>query len=295
MDIRQLKYFDSLVRNKKFTKAAEELFISQPSLTNMIKKLEKELGFKLFERTTREISLTESGELFYKHTQNIMQVYDLTLKEMEEIKFVGKGKITIAVLESSNFWLPKVIKTFAEKYRELKINFKNIIFWEDVEKALLNYDIHFAITNHQTNNPNLVHYELYQDELIILLPETHHLSKKRAVAFNDLKDEIFINFSKGFQIREDFLKLCLEAGFNPKSIYEVNDFDAVCSLVENELGIALMPESYFKYAPQKLEKLSYTRIKDPTPTRSVYISFHKQRYLTPATHDLITLVKKFFE
>lgn len=179
MDIRQLKYFDSLVRNKKFTKAAEELFISQPSLTNMIKKLEKELGFKLFERTTREVHLTEPGELFYKRTQNILHVHDLTLKEMDEIRQMGKGEIIIGVIESSNFWLPKVVKKFAEKYPDLRIRFKNIIRWKEVEEALINYNIHFAITTHETNNPNLVYYCLYQEEFIVLVPEKHPLSQKR--------------------------------------------------------------------------------------------------------------------
>ncbi|KAB2330343.1 LysR family transcriptional regulator [Bacillus mesophilum] len=295
MDIRQLKYFETLVRRKNFTKAAEELFISQPSLTNTIKQLEKELEFKLFERTTRIISLTESGEIFYNHVISILQVYNLALKDMEEIKLVGKGIVTIGVIESSRFWLPKIIRSFSVKYPEIKINFKNIIRPKDVETALVNYDIHFAITTHPITNPNLERYELFQEEFVILLPAHHPLSKDKSIDLSMLEDDIFIQFSNGYQIRDDFLKICYTAGFKPKGLYEVDDFETAFSLVENGLGVALIPESYFKYTPKKLDSISYLRLINPAPIRKVYISFHQKRYLTPAAHELITLVQEFFE
>ncbi|MDN4608107.1 LysR family transcriptional regulator [Sporosarcina highlanderae] len=98
MDIRHLKYFESIARNKNFTKAAEELFISQPSLSNMIKKMEENFGSKLIERTTREVILTEMGEALYVHAKKILGLYTITLKEMEEIKKIGKGEIHIGII-----------------------------------------------------------------------------------------------------------------------------------------------------------------------------------------------------
>lgn len=136
---------------------------------------------------------------------------------------------------------------------------------------------------------------MYQEEFIVLVPEEHALAQKEEIAFSDLKDEIFIKYSDGFQIQKDFQKLCSEAGFSPKTIYGADDFDTICGLVENELGIAVLPRNYFKYAPHKLTNLSYIRIKDTTRTKNINMICHKQRYLTPATHDLITAINNFFE
>ena len=109
MDIRHLKYFDSLVRNKSFTKASEELHISQPSLSNQIKTLEQELDFKLFERSTKNVNLTESGQVFYKYVIRVLKEFNNLYKEMNNIKDVGTGVLNIGMVDSVKYWIPQVI------------------------------------------------------------------------------------------------------------------------------------------------------------------------------------------
>ena len=98
MDTRLLKYFESIARHKNITKAAQELHISQPSLSKQIKVFEQELGCKLFERTTREIALSEPGKVLHKHAIRILQQLENATKEMKDVRDIGLGEIRSELL-----------------------------------------------------------------------------------------------------------------------------------------------------------------------------------------------------
>src|SRR5690606_27835075 len=113
VDIRQLKYFEALIRNKQFTKAAKELYISQPSLSNLIKSLEKKLGTSLIERSNRrQVNPTEAGLILYRHACRILKDLNNVSKEMEEVKNVGASSITIGIIGSTEYWIPDIMKKF---------------------------------------------------------------------------------------------------------------------------------------------------------------------------------------
>lgn len=292
MDIRQLKYFESIARNKNFTKAAEELFISQPSLSNMIKKMEKDFGFTLIERTTREVLLTEMGEVLFDHAKKILDMHSITLKEMDEIKNIGKGEIHVGIIESSRFWLPSIMHSFSNEYPNVKINLRNIIRSKEIIEALKSYDIHFAITVNEIQDPAVACYPIFNEEFVLLTNKDHSLNEKTMIDLIEIENENFIQYPTEYQIQQVFLQACNQTNITPNGMYVVDDLELACSLVEFGLGVTVIPESYLKFSPQRMAKLHKIKINNPTPKRKVYVSLMKNRYLPPTVIDLLQLFKR---
>ncbi|MFC7392145.1 LysR family transcriptional regulator [Scopulibacillus cellulosilyticus] len=293
MEFRQLKYFACVARNRKYTTAAEQLHISQPSLSNAIKTLEKELDCQLIERTTREVKLTEAGEVFYKHACHILNEVQHAQMEMKEVKDIGKGEISIGVIESAKFWMPKIIKLFRETYSNVSIKIKELIEFKQIEEALISYDIHFGITPRSAESSKLKSIPIYQENFVLIVPPDHPLKNSNTVSLIKVKSENLILSQQGYQTRQNILEACRKAGFEPKGLYEIERFETARSLVESGLGISILPENYLKYAP--LSGIHLLKIVNPTPKRNVYLTYHTERYLPPAVYHFMSLIKSFFD
>lgn len=116
MDLKQLTYFVTIVDYKSFSKAAQKLHISQPSLSNAIKSLESDLGFQILDRNTRSIELTEAGAILYSKAVQLLLEMDRVKKEMDEVKHIGSGEIQLGMIESVKHWIPKVILQYNDDF-----------------------------------------------------------------------------------------------------------------------------------------------------------------------------------
>lgn len=293
MDFRQLRYFTTIIEKKSYTKAARTLHISQPSLSNMIKKLEKEVGFQLLERSTRELNLTESGAILYQRAVELLNQLDHVKRELEDVKKTGAGNISIGLIESTKNWLPKVIKTFKKPYPNVHIQLNEILGKEKIYQSLKNYDIHFAITNQFIESPNIIIYPIYKESLVLVTSNNHPLNNKEKIELSDLVKQPFIISKPGFQTREDILNAFSLEGLRPTIHYEIERFETACSLVGEGLGITILPESYLKYSSEN--KLHIQHINNPALTRSVYLAYFKDRYQPPIVYDLCDRIRHFFD
>ncbi|ARK32346.1 LysR family transcriptional regulator [Halalkalibacter krulwichiae] len=293
MDLRQLRYFITVVNLKHFSKAAEALHISQPSLSNAIKKLEKEVGFQLLERNTRSFSITESGQAFYTKAQELMKKYDNMAKELHEIKQVGRGTISIGFIESSKFWLLGRIKTFKEKYPDICLDLKETLGHENVIQAIENYDVHLTITNQPIESDEISVSELYVEEFVLVVHKDHRLAKQPKVSLSDMINEEFIISTKGFQTRENILEAFAKEELKPSIMFEYERFETACSLIEQDLGISILPESYTRYNANP--NLITRRIRSKHLQRPVYVAFSNVRMLPPAVVELIEEIRTVSE
>ena len=144
MDIKQLNYLDALVRTKNYTRAAKELYISQPSLSIAIKNFEKEVGFKIFERSIDGIILTEQGEELYQKSKHLLNGFSYVEEEIERIKNRGNEQLKIGVIESFRRYLPNLIQDFLSKNPKMNITLIERNSTE-VLNELLNFNIHFRV------------------------------------------------------------------------------------------------------------------------------------------------------
>lgn len=292
MDLRLLKYFVTVVESASYTAAAEILHISQPSLSNAIKQLESGLAITLIDRTKRNMKLTEEGRILYVESLQLLNHFDYVTNEMERLRIEGPPELSIGVIESANYWIPKVLKEFKQEFTNVDIKLLNVLGLKDVEQALNNYDVHVAITNQFLNRDNIQKIPLYVENLVVLLPLEHPLQEKEYMEVKDLENESFIISKEGFQTREDILNTFRQRGIQPNIQFEIGRFDTACSLVENNLGITVVPENYVKYSTS--QKFHIRKFNNSSTYRTVYIAFDKNRYLPPLVWRFIEEVKSFF-
>lgn len=292
MDLKQLNYFVSVVDHMSFSKAAEKLHISQPSLSNAIKNLERDLGFQIIERNTRNSRLTEAGEVLYDRAIHLLSEMAIVKKEMEEVRLIGKGELQIGMIESVKYWIPKVISRYNEKFSEMNIRLTEVLGGDDVKNSLRKYETHAIITNQQIKEEDIEAVPLYKEKLVLVLHESHLMAGRESITLRELEHEQFIISTEGFQTREDILHAFALDNTAPTIKYEIERFETALSLVSENLGIALIPENYLQ-GPNDFSIVSKI-IDSSALERTVYLTYMKNRYVSPSIKAFITEVENFF-
>lgn len=293
MDIKQLQYFIAVSEHMNFSKAAERLHISQPSLSNAIKKLEQEIGSPLLERNTRNLLLTEAGEVLFERAKVIVKNMEVLKIEMDEVIIHGTREITIGVMESIKHWLPKVIANYKKDYPEMIIHLVDILGSKRVKKSLKSYKTHVIITNQLMDDPELEVQTLYEERLVAVLPLHHPLAKKEKISISDISEEPFIISTEGFQTRRDILNTFERAGKNIHIQFEIERFETAVSLVRENLGVTILPENYLQGPTAKT--IVKKEIEGANLSRNVYLVYLKNRHLPLAIRQLLKDILQYFE
>ncbi|ODV56697.1 LysR family transcriptional regulator [Lysinibacillus fusiformis] len=293
MDIKQLQYFIAVSEQMNFSKAAERLHISQPSLSNAIKKLEHEIGTPLLDRNTRNLQLTEAGEVLFERAKVIVKNMEVLKIEMDEVVVHGTSEITIGVMESIKHWLPKVIASYKKDYPQMMIHLVDILGSKRVKKSLKSYKTHLIITNQLMDDPELEVKTLYEERLVAVLPLHHPLAKKETLSISDISAEPFIISTEGFQTRRDILNTFEQAGKSIDIQFEIERFETAVSLVRENLGITILPENYLQGPTAKT--IVKKEIEGANLSRNVYLVYLKNRHLPFAIRQLLKDILQFFE
>src|SRR5699024_7319497 len=135
--------------------------------------------------------------------------------EMKRLQQQGPPELSIGLIESAEFWMPKVLATFKAEFSDVHIRLLEVLSLQDVEKALTHFHVHLAITNQYINNKDMQTIPIYDEKLVALLPPQHRLKNEPYVTINQLKHEHFIISKKGFQTREDILNAFKQAKMTP--------------------------------------------------------------------------------
>jgi len=293
LDLKQLQYFIAVTEQMNFSKAAEKLHISQPSLSNAIKKLEQEIGSPLLKRNTRNLQLTEAGELLYERAKVILKNMEVLKIEMDEVIVHGTSEVTIGVMESIKHWLPKVIANYKRDYPQMMIHLVDILGSKRVKKSLKSYKTHVIITNQRMDDDELEVQSLYEERLVAVLPLNHPLAEKDRLTFADLCNEPFIISTEGFQTRLDILSAFEQANVKMNIQYEIERFETAVSLVRENLGITILPENYLQGPTAKT--IVQKEIDGSNLRRNVYLVSLKNRHLPLAIRHLLANIVQFFE
>ncbi len=245
MELSQLRYFLAVARHLSFTRAAESLPLSQPSLTNQIRRLERELGVELFIRTTRRVRLTPAGEDFVKAAQQILNLVEAAQLEMHEFSGLKRGRVLLGTIPTVGaFSLPPLLAEFRSLFPGVELALQEE--GSDVLlQLLLDEAIDLAIVTAGEEHPSgaLERRCLVVDEMVALLPDSHPLADRQAVALPELANEQFVLFKPGYGLRRVVLDACAAAGFQPKIAFETAQRETIYAMVQAGLGITLLPRS----------------------------------------------------
>lgn len=238
MNIESLKYFLSVEKYNSFSLAAEELCISQSSLSKHIKKLETELNCVLFERCTRHVNLTDAGITLKKYALTIVTNYDGLLIDIN--KFTSScPKLSIGYIPVINQYnIANLIGNFKNKVTDLQLNFHEGEH-ADILNLLLSQKIDFAFLRSDTlNYSNLDITPLAQDELVLIVSKSHPLSKKKYVSISELSNEYFISLGRNSGVYDFFVSECNKASFEPNVVCFNSRIENIIGLVSAGMGIS---------------------------------------------------------
>ena len=246
MELRQVEYFLKVAEMRNFLNAAEELYISQSSLSKQIIALEKELDCALFDRSKRQIALTPAGETFLGHARNLVQTYQAMLSGMAQYKTTpALTMVSIPVI--AQYGIPAYLARFRQAFPTIQFTLE-----EREASAILP-----ALDNHQCdlaflrdNYLDKTQYaclEMTCDKFLVVLSRQHRLAARPVLSLSELANENFIMFDKGTIVHELAVDACRHAGFNPRIFYASLRVESILSLVASNTGIALMMEKVYAY------------------------------------------------
>ncbi|MBD8501238.1 LysR family transcriptional regulator [Paenibacillus arenosi] len=292
MDIKQLHYFVTVADQLSYSKAAQKLHISQPSLSNAIKNIEREVGSPLFERSTRKIELTDAGIVLYQKSIGLLSQMNILRKEMEEVKMTGRGELVIGMIESVRQWVPQVIREYQSRFPSIHIKLFEVLSRKAVVNSLRKYHTHLMITNQCIHEDDIESIPLYHEKLVLVLHRDHALSRKKSITLKELEHEPLIISMEGFQTREDILQAFALEQVSPNIKFEIERFETALTLVRENLGIAIMPENYL-VEPRDPAIVRKT-IDSSALERTVYLMYMKNRYLAPAVQCFLEEIQRKF-
>ncbi|CAG7628699.1 HTH-type transcriptional regulator CynR [Paenibacillus solanacearum] len=286
MDIRHLQYFVEVAKHRSFSKAAEKLFVSQPTISKMVKNLEEEVGTDLLLRSTkRKLELTDAGQVVFRQGQAILQSLQSIANELDAIKNRKTGTIRLGIppMTGARFF-SKVISGFHQKYPGIHIK---II--EDgsksLEKELQQGELDLAVLALPVSLDAFDCIAIVNDDLQLLVHPSHPFSAHETVTLSDLRCESFILFREGFHLHEVIPAECRKAGFEPTVICESSQWDFISEMVAENFGIALLPGTICRLLDQ--DRVRAIPLIEPSIPWHLAISWQKDQYLSYASQEFI--------
>lgn len=290
MELLQIEYVLALAKYQSFTKASENLNVSQSSISQQIIKLENELGVKLFNRTTRAVYPTAIGIEFIKQAEIIMQEKCATELMIKQYCNLERGALTISGFTNIGAYddILEMVSSFRKKYPALEIIFQEDEIYSMKEKLYQN-EIDIAIFN--VLDPTLYSEKLFTDEIVLLVPKGHNLAEREYINLIEAKNERFLFTRKRHPTHVPFLNACRESGFEPEALYNFTTIQTVVSLVEQGYGVTLF--SYHMVRNHINDNIRMVRI-IPPKTRTIYLVTVCKDRETPSVKKFKEYAKEVF-
>ena len=284
MTLNQLRYFQAVARLQNFRAAAEELYISQPSLSRSIDSLEDELGVVLFEKSGRGIALTGSGRLLLEYANRIIEECDIAIYKMKELSTSG-GRIDIGyVFPLANYYIPHKVRSFLDMPGNEHVTFgftqnRTSSIIRDIKNGKL--DVGFCA--YSDNEEELEFVPLMKQEMVIITSLEHPLADQGDLSIRELANYPVIGYDRISGLGGYTNRLYKNVGIKPEIVCECSDENSIQALVREQFGIALVAR--VDILNEKYLKIHH--VSDADLVHYVNVVWLKNHYLMPATKRFI--------
>ena len=269
MTLTDLKYIVALAREKHFGRAAEKCFVSQPTLSVSVKKLEDELGVILFERSPQEVRVTPIGERIVAQAEKVLA----ETAQLTEIAAAGKnplaGPLRLGVIYTIGPWLlPRLVPLLRERAPEMPLLLEENYTHRLIER-LKTTELDVAILALPIDEPGLVAQPVYDELFRVLLPANHAWNKEKSVKPASLLDQPLLMLGRGNCFRDQVLDLCTAAGQGGPQVMEGSSLETIRHMVASNVGITVMPAAAVDTIPKNDPLLRVRNFAQPEPSRRV--------------------------
>ena len=283
-----MECFRSVCEHLHFTRAAEQLGISQPTLSYQIKLLEDEIGVPLFNRIGKKITMTAGGEILYKYCVQIFGALSGIRNEISELRQMERGQLSIAVLIGEiNELVSGLLGDFHRRYPNLSIK---LLGEEDVVQPILREDADFGVTIISKDDGRFERIPLYEEDFYFVARGDHPMSGDAAFDFRQIREESLIMFPTTHRCRQMLDSVSSGMGFKLQPKIETTTISSLLKLVQSGAGVTILSKTLLDlYAPQQLTAIP---VANPSLKREVGILYLKDKYLEPAAREFIELIKR---
>jgi DNA-binding transcriptional LysR family regulator len=242
MDIRQLEYFQMVAKLSSITRAAEQMHVSQSTITLAIQKLEDDLDVLLFDRSQKQLSLTPEGHVFLQNVSDVLERLHDAVVDLNNYKQLQKGSLKVGVPPMIGaFLFPEILVSFTKLYPRLQLTTV-----EDgslhLRQMLERGELDVAIVNIVDPSPSLEMVSLVKQPFVACLPQDHHLVKRNKISLGDLRDDAFILFKQSAYNRKLVIDECKNHGFMPNIVLSSDQIETMKAVVKKGVGICFLIE-----------------------------------------------------
>jgi DNA-binding transcriptional LysR family regulator len=286
VEIKQIQYFLSIVETGSFSAAADNLYISQSSLSKQIIALEKSLDIQLFDRSKRKVSLTEAGKVFKKNAQNFNELYKSMLVEIGEFRKTMPEISIVAIPVIAQYGITTHIAKFKAAYPEMPLVLEEREASTVLPALLQNkYDLAF-VRDYGVDTERFSTLEVVADKLMVAVSKSHPLADRETVSLSELSNENFIMFNKGTLVYELAINACRSAGFEPRVFYSTLRGASIIGLVASNSGVAVMMEKVLNY--YRRPDVVALPLKE-TFTSKIVIAYLKEKKLSKSVKNVYSV------
>ena len=280
MELQQIKYFRVIARTGNITKAAEQLFVAQPSLSQMLKRLEDEVGIPLFDRNGKKISLNDAGRIFLKYCDEICNSLENAQLELDEYKGNTICDISIAV-ESASLLIPEIIERIRSSYPHIMPHI--------YQSGCTDWDL--KIWSDLSGSTDCT--VLLREPIGVVMPKAHPLALKDSITRQELSEYTLISLSQSSNLYKIIAHFCENARYTQNISMFVDSPSLMRDLLKMDLGIAFVPQytwhSFYSGA------LVFKTVSDMPMTRYVHLSVNEQKYQTESVRRCRDTITEYFE
>ena len=294
MNLQQLDYIIAVDAHRHFAKAAEKTFVTQPTLSMMIQKLEEELGVRIFDRSKQPVVPTREGEEIIARAKQIMSDVSRMREFAKQLKHEISGVMKLAVIPTlAPYLLPLFLKSFAEEHPLLKISIRELVT-DEIINSLKNGDIDIGLLATPLNDPRLEEHPVFYEEFFAYVAANEKLSKKKYLLPKDIDLSKLWLLEEGHCLRNQMLDLCelKKKDFQSDRLhYETGSIETLKNLVDHHQGITILPH----LATLDLSKKQKEKIREfahPKPVREISLVINKNFHRTSLFEALKLEIEK---
>jgi DNA-binding transcriptional LysR family regulator len=289
MELRALRYFVEVVRQQSFTVAAEQMFVTQPTISKMVKSLEDEIGSPLLLRDGRQMVLTDAGRIVYQRGQDVLAAYAQLQAELNDLDKLGRGELTIGIPPMGGSLFTPAIAAFRQRYPKVELK----LFEQGsktIEAALISGELELGGVL-QPVDPDMVDVLPMTRQVLWLV--ARHGSRWDAlqhVPLADLANEPFVFYGESLALNDVVLTACRTAGFAPTIVGRSGHWDFMAALVLAGVGIALLPAPYCR----RLDAAQFTcrPVVEPEIPWEMAIGWRRNSYLSHAARAWLEVARE---
>ncbi len=286
MELHQLRYFVAVAEQRHFTKAARELAVAQPSVSKQIRRLEDELGAPLFHRMRGNVSLTPAGEALLPLARRVLVDVAGAESEVQGLTEMRRGRLSVGATPSlSTTLVPQALARYHQSYPGIELVLHEAGSHDlvgELEHGVLDVALVILPMHHDI----LETTPLLREELVLAVPKSHPLARRRSVSIAELRGVPLVMFRDGYDLRATTVAACRRAGFEPTFALEGGEMDGVLRMAAAGLGVAVVPRSVI----ERDGPLVAIRIADPPLERTVGVAHRRDWTLSPAAARFVALL-----